>query len=116
MVQGGLLTSHPGGGHGDGEAPRGGSSLWQGAGIGSPDNPDIVMVAAEQRKDWEKGFAPRAFGARTIYRRRGVARGATSGPGAPLAWPTPRAHQQGAWGPGDGPLAPLWLFQKVLLR
>ena len=57
MVQGGLLTSHPGSVHGDGEAPRGGSSLPQGAGTGSPDSPDLETVAAEQRKDREKGFS-----------------------------------------------------------
>ena len=46
MVQGGLLTSYPGSVHGDGEAPGGGSSLWQGAGTESPDSPDLEMAAA----------------------------------------------------------------------
>ena len=59
MVKGELLTTHPGSGQGDGEAPRGGSSLRQGAGTGSPDSPDLEMaVAAEQRRDREKGFCP----------------------------------------------------------
>src|SRR3954467_11880281 len=64
----------------------------------------------------KKGSAPRVFGAREIYRRRGAARGATRGPGAPLARPTPRARHQGAWALGGGPLAPLRFFRKVLLR
>src|SRR3954466_3065082 len=50
MVQGRLLTTHPGGVHGDAGAPGGDSSLRQGAGIASPDSPDLeTAVAAEQR-------------------------------------------------------------------
>ena len=37
MVQGGLLTAHPGGVHGYG---------WQGAGAGSLGSPDLEMAAA----------------------------------------------------------------------
>ena len=52
MVQGGLLTAHSGSVHGDGEAPENESSLWQGAGTGSPGSPDLeTAAAAEQRKD-----------------------------------------------------------------
>ena len=55
MVQGVLLKAHPGGVHGDREAPEGDSSLRQGAGIGSPGSPDLEMAAAvEQRRDREK--------------------------------------------------------------
>ena len=62
MVQGELLTAHPGGVHGDGEAPGAGSSLWQGVETGSPDSPDLETAAAvEQRRDWKKGFAPDCF-------------------------------------------------------
>ena len=62
MVQGGLLTSHPGGVHGDGEDPGGESSLRQGAGTGSPDSPDLETAAvAEGRGDREKGFYSRGF-------------------------------------------------------
>ena len=61
MVQGGLLTAHPGSVHGDGEAPGGESSLRQGAGTGSPGSPDLETAAAEQRADREKGFYPRGF-------------------------------------------------------
>ena len=61
-VQGGLLTAHPGSVHGDGEAPGGGSSLRQGAGTWSPNNPDLeTAAAAEQRRDWEKGFCQEGF-------------------------------------------------------
>src|SRR4051812_50104908 len=41
MVQGGLLTAHPGGVHGDGGATGAGSSFRQGAGAGSPGSPDL---------------------------------------------------------------------------
>ena len=46
MVQGGLLTAHPGGVHGDGGSPKGGSSFRQGAGADSPGSPDLEMEAA----------------------------------------------------------------------
>ena len=41
MVQGRLLTTHPGGVHGGGEAPGGDSPLQQGAGKSSPGAPDL---------------------------------------------------------------------------
>src|SRR3954470_22519122 len=41
MVQGRLLTAHPGSVHGGGEAPEGRSSLWQGAGKGPDGAPDL---------------------------------------------------------------------------
>ena len=50
MVQGGLLTAHPGSVHGGGEAPGGDPSLRQGAGKRSSDAPDLgSATAAEQR-------------------------------------------------------------------
>ena len=62
MVQGGLLTVHPGSIHGCGEAPRGGSSLRQGAEKRSSGAPDLgSAAAAEQRRDREKGFPSRGF-------------------------------------------------------
>ena len=62
MVQGGLLTAHPGGVHGDGEAPGGESSLRQGAGTGSPGSPDLeTAAAAKQRGDREKGICSEGF-------------------------------------------------------
>ena len=62
MVQGRLLTTHPGGVHGDGGAPGGDSSLRQGAETASPGSPDLeTAAAAEQREDWEKSFWCRGF-------------------------------------------------------
>src|SRR3954470_11331504 len=50
MVQGGLLTAHPGGVHGYGWSPGGGFSFRQGAGAASPGSPDLeTAVAAIQR-------------------------------------------------------------------
>ena len=48
--------THPGGVHGDGGAPGGGSSFWQGAGAASPGSPDLETAAAVQRGDREKNF------------------------------------------------------------
>ena len=57
MVQGGLLTKHPGGVHGDGGAPRGGSSFRQGAEAASPGSTDLeTAAAAVQSGDREKNF------------------------------------------------------------
>ena len=62
MVQGGLLTAHPGGVHGDGGSPAGGSSFRQGAGAASPGSPDHETAAvAVQRGDRKKNFGIRGF-------------------------------------------------------
>ena len=61
MVQGGLLTAHPGGVHGGGWTPGGGSSFRQGAGAASPGSPDPETAAAVQRGDREKNFDIRVF-------------------------------------------------------
>src|SRR4051812_13772933 len=104
MVQGRLLTAHPGGVHGDGGAPRGDSSLWQGAGTASPGSPDLeTAVAAVQRGHREKDLYIRDFLDEVLYRRRGAAKRATRGPDAPLVRPSPRVRQQGVWVPGGGP-------------
>ena len=49
MVQGGILKAHPGSVHGDGEAPREESSLWQGAKTGSPSSTDLETAAAVEQ-------------------------------------------------------------------
>ena len=62
MVQGGLLTAHPGSVHGDGGAPGGGSSFRQGAEAASPGSPALEMaVATIQRGDGKKNFDIRGF-------------------------------------------------------
>src|ERR1041385_7539876 len=116
-VQRKLLTSHPGSIHGGEETPGGRPPLRQGAGKRSAGAPDLgSAAAAEQRRDREKGFCLEGFSSRRIYRRRVAARGATRGPGTPLARPAPGARHQGAWAPGGGPLAPLRFIRKVPLR
>ena len=63
MVQGGLLTAHPGGVHGYGGSPGGVISLRQGAEAASPGAPDLkTAVAAEQ-----KGFRGIYFLIRGFY-------------------------------------------------
>ena len=52
MVQGGLLTAHPGDDHGGGEVSGGQSSLRQGAGTASPGDPEIGIASAAEQ--WTK--------------------------------------------------------------
>src|ERR1041385_157970 len=105
MVQGKLLTAHPGSVHGGGEAPGGQSSLRQGAGKRATGAPDLGRTtAAEQRRDREKGFCLGGFASRRIYRRRGQS-GGTRGPGPPGRQDR-RPRQVAAWASGGGPLAP----------
>src|SRR4051812_48019540 len=62
MVQGGLLTAHPGGAHGYGWSPGGGSSFRQGVGAASPGSPDLeTAMAAVQRRDRERKIDIRGF-------------------------------------------------------
>src|SRR3954467_9512734 len=72
MVQGGLLTAHPGSVHGYGWSPGGGVSFRQGGGAGSPGSPDLeTAAAAEQRGFRKKGFRLRGFCPGGKYRQRG---------------------------------------------
>src|ERR1041385_5973151 len=85
MVQGKLLTSHPGSIHGGEETPGGRPSLRQGAGKRSSGAPDLESAAAaEQSRDREKGSLLEGFASRRIYRRREAASGGPGGLGAPL--------------------------------
>src|SRR4051812_28116892 len=62
MVQGGLLTAHPGVVHGDGGSPGGSSSFRQGVGAASPGSPNLETAAvAVQRGDGKKNFDLRGF-------------------------------------------------------
>src|SRR3954463_8534389 len=72
MVQGGLLTAHPGGVHGYGWSPEGGSSFRQGAGAASPGSPDLeTAAAAVQRGVRKKEIDIGVSTPRGKYRRRG---------------------------------------------
>ena len=107
MVQGRLLTTHPGSVHGGGEAPGGGSPLRQGAGKSSPDAPDLgSAAAAEQRQDREKGFCPRGFwDERDIYAKGGSqrrSRGPRRPPGAARGGAAPGGRLGLPWLP-SGP-------------
>src|SRR3954465_5318594 len=114
MVDGGILTVHPGSIHGGGEALEGGSSLRKGAEKRSSGAPDLgSAAAAEQRRDREKGFRPRGFLVTGNNRRNGAARGGPGAPGAPLARPGVGPCPLAAWGPPASPLAPLGLFSKL---
>src|SRR6187399_2084624 len=117
MVQGGLLTTHPGSVHGGGEAPGGGSPLRQGVGKSSPDAPDLgSAAAAEQRRDREKGFCPRGFrDERDIYAKGGSQR-RSRGPRRPPGAARGGAAPGGCLGPPGSPLALLWLFAKLPVR
>ena len=62
MVQGGLLMAHPGGVHGYGWSPKGGSSFRQGAGEASPSSPNLeTAAAAVQRGDGKRDNSIRGF-------------------------------------------------------
>ena len=71
MVQGGLLTAHPGGDHGDEEASEGQSSLRQGAGTASPGDPEIGIAAAvNSGRNRIMGLLSRVFVLSEINRRK----------------------------------------------
>src|ERR1044071_9612566 len=89
MVQGGLLTVHPGSIHGGGEAPGCGSPLRQGAGKRSPGAPDLGSAAStEQRRDREKGFFFQGFRVTDNIWEKGGSQGAPGVQAAPLRGPT----------------------------
>src|SRR4051812_32176637 len=106
MVQGGLLTVHPGSIHGGGEAPGGGSSLRQGAGKRSPGAPDLgSAAAAEQRRDRQKGFLLSGVSRHREYMGEG---GQLGGPPGVQAAPC-RGPTLGRAGRAPGALVgPLW--------
>src|ERR1041385_5787607 len=59
-----------------------------------------ILEARRRRNRGEiakKGSHHGGFTLRGLYGRRGAARGATRGPGGPLARHQPRARQEGAW-------------------
>src|ERR1041385_6856333 len=111
MVQGGLLTVHPGSIHGGGEAPGGDSSLRQGAEKRSSGAPDLgSATAAETRRDREKGFHPRGFPVRGNKERKGGSQRWARGSRPPPVAARGGAAPSGLLGPPGPPLAPLGLF------
>src|ERR1041385_3111241 len=92
VVQRKLLTRYPGSIHGGEETPGGGSPSGR-----VPGRSLLVLPISEARRRRnrgeiaKKGSVFEGFPRRRIYRRRGAARGATRGPGAPQAQPAPRA-------------------------
>src|SRR4051794_16071666 len=95
MVQGGLLTAHAGGVHGDGWSPEVYSSFRKGAGAASPGSPDLQTAATA---DSRSILGVSITGGK--YRRKGAPRGATGQPGGLLARPRVGPRQGPSWGPG----------------
>src|SRR4051812_3352104 len=88
MVQGRLLTHHPGGVHGGGEGPGGDPPLRQGAGKSSPGAPDLgSAAAAKQRCDRGKGSRPEGFETCFKYTPKGGVGRHQGRPGGPTARP-----------------------------
>src|SRR6187401_361280 len=104
MVQGRLLTSHPGGVHGGGEAPGGDPPLRQGAGKSSPGAPDLGSGGGGETEMRSRKRVPvsRVSGDALNICQRGGIGGASGGRGTPRRGPG-RARRQGAWGPGAPP-------------
>ena len=100
----GLLTTHPGGVHGDGWSPGGGSSFRQGAGATSPGSPNLERQRWKYREEMGKRTSILGVSStRAIYRRRGAPRGSTRDPGGSLALPRAATKAPGAL---VGPLLP----------
>ena len=106
MVQGRLLTTHPGGVHGGGEAPGGDPPLRQGAGKSSPGAPDLGSGGGggTEMRSLKRVFVSRVSGRDVNICQRGAPDGAR-GAQAP-----PRRGQEGGrvGRPLGLPLAPLW--------
>src|SRR3954465_13488720 len=101
MVQGKLLTRHPGSIHGGEETPGGQSSLRQDAGKRSSGAPDLgSAAAAEQRRVRGIGFSFWSFPVMgDKYAKGGTARGEPGAPGTPLARPGVGPRRVAAWAP-----------------
>src|SRR3954470_18514650 len=117
MVQGGLLMAHPGGVHGDGWSPGGGSSFRQGAGAASLGSPDLeTAVAAVQEGFANKRSILGVSSSGGKYRRRGAPRGAAWQPGGSLARPRMGPRQGPFCSAYGGPSSLLWCFRKLPRR
>src|SRR3954464_14629886 len=117
MVQGGLLTAHSGGVHGDGWSPEGGSSFRQGAGAASLAAP--ILKRWRRRYSEENGNSSSILGvssAGTKYWPKGAPRGATGQPGGCLARPRVEPRQGPFWSPVGGPPFLPRCFRRLLGR
>src|SRR6187399_1884340 len=85
MVQGRLLTTHPGGVHGGGEAPGGDPPLRQGAGKSSSGAPDLGSGGGGRTEMRSRKRVPvsRVLGHDINICQRGASAEAWGGPGAP---------------------------------
>src|SRR3954462_8217892 len=105
MVQGGLLTAHPGSVHGYGWSPGGGVSLRQGAGAASPGSPDLeTAAAAEQRRDWKRCSLPRGSSTGGKYRQPWGHQGPRRPLGAAPLLVAPPGHMGPWWVPSGSHL------------
>ena len=101
MVQGRLLTTHPGGVHGGGEAPDGDPPLRQGAGKSSPGAPDLGSGGGDgtEMRSRKRVPVPRVSKDALNISRRGAPDGARGAQAPPRRGPGGARHQ-GAWSPG----------------
>ena len=106
MVQGRLLTTHPGGVHGGGEAPDGDPPLRQGAGKSSPGAPDLGSGGGggTEMRSRKRVPVPRVSKDALNICQRGAPDGARGAQAPPRRGPG-GARRQGAWSPG-APLPP----------
>ena len=109
MVQGRLLTTHPGGVHGGGEAPGGDPPLRQGAGKSSPGAPDLGSGGGGGTEMRSRKRVPvsRVSGDALNICQRGASDGGFGGPRRPPGAAQGGARRQGAWSPGGPPPAVL---------
>src|SRR3954462_10611390 len=114
MVQGGLLATHPGGVHGYGWSPGGGSSFGRVPGQLLQAAPILKRRQRRYRGEFaEKRSILGISTPRAKYRRRGVSRGPTRQPGGLLARPRVGPRQGPSWSPDGAPPPLPWLFRKL---
>src|SRR3954466_12514254 len=114
MVQGGLLTAHPGGVHGYGWSPGGGSSFRHGARQLLQAGPILKWRRRRYRGEFAENRSILGVSSpRAKYRRRGAPRGATGQQGGCPTQPRVRPRQEPFWNPYGGPSSLVWCFRKL---
>src|SRR6187399_3585092 len=101
MVQGRLLTSHPGGVHGGGEAPGGVPPLRQGAGKSSPGAPDLGSGGGggTEMGSRKRSHVLRVSEVPLNICQRGAPDGLRGAQAPPRRGPGGGGRPQGAWSP-----------------